>query len=231
MVDPYWYVWNVQLGTTSTSVTPYLTNATIEYGPIWQSWNLPTGTATTNLWRTWNGTTTSQTIVLDAAWGNWLPIQGYQTITLPVAAGRTPAEQRKYDRDQVALRRTYDRELKARQRAEAVAKKRAERLLLAHLSPEQRDEYERLQRFHVVGADGKLYRIRRGWSHNVELIEESDEGRFLTEQFCIHPIERVPDEDNLLAQKLLLETDPERFRRIANITRLHRRDEPVAVPA
>ena len=36
----------------------------------------------------------------------------------------------------------------------------------------------------------------------------------------IHPRERVPDSDTMLAQKLLLEADTERFLKIANVTNL-----------
>ena len=34
--------------------------------------------------------------------------------------------------------------------------------------------------------------------------------------FCIHPTERVPDADSMLAQKLMLETDHDRFLKTAN---------------
>jgi hypothetical protein len=98
------------------------------------------------------------------------------------------------------------------------ADKRAERLLLQFLSSDQEVQYRASRYFEVLSKDGmRRYRIRRGWAGNVTVIDPK--GREV-EQLCIHPNVSVPPEDNLLAQKLLLEADEEKFRRTANITRL-----------
>jgi hypothetical protein len=85
------------------------------------------------------------------------------------------------------------------------AKRRAEALLLAWLSPEQRAQYlsrGSRGRFEVTTAAGHRYRVcpggvvrlhPRGWA------------------YCIEATTPVPVADELLAFKLLLETDEPRF--------------------
>lgn len=98
---------------------------------------------------------------------------------------------------------------------------------------EQRAEYLRDKAFTVRLPDGKRYRIKKGWAGNVERVEDvrlpqqqspslvaNDRHYVAVEKLCIHPNDWVPDQDNMLAQKLLLEADEAKFRRIANITRL-----------
>jgi hypothetical protein len=82
------------------------------------------------------------------------------------------------------------------------ARQRAEALLLAWLSPQQRAQYRTCGRFEVITAAGHRYRVcpggvvrldRRGWA------------------YCIEATTAVPLADELLAFKLLLETDEPRF--------------------
>jgi hypothetical protein len=82
------------------------------------------------------------------------------------------------------------------------ARRRAEELLLAWLSPEQRAQYRAGGRFEVTTAAGHRYRVcpggvvrldPRGWA------------------YCIEATTPVPLADELLAFKLLLETDEPRF--------------------
>jgi hypothetical protein len=82
------------------------------------------------------------------------------------------------------------------------ARRRAEELLLAWLSPQQRLQYRAGGRFEVTTAAGHRYRVcpggvvrldRRGWA------------------YCIEATTSVPVADELLAFKLLLETDEPRF--------------------
>jgi hypothetical protein len=82
------------------------------------------------------------------------------------------------------------------------ARQRAEELLLAWLSPEQRAQYRTSGRFEVTTATGHRYRVcpggvvrldPRGWA------------------YCIEATTPVPVADELLAFKLLLETDEPRF--------------------
>ena len=82
------------------------------------------------------------------------------------------------------------------------ARQRAEALLLAWLSPQQRVQYRAFGRFEVTTAAGHRYRVcpggvvgrdPRGWA------------------YCIEAATPVPLADELLAFKLLLETDEPRF--------------------
>jgi hypothetical protein len=91
------------------------------------------------------------------------------------------------------------REALARRRQ---ARQRAEELLLAWLSPEQRLQYRASGRFEVTTAAGHRYRVcpggmvrldPRGWA------------------YCIEATTSVPVADELLAFKLLLETDEPLF--------------------
>jgi hypothetical protein len=82
------------------------------------------------------------------------------------------------------------------------ARLRAEALLLAWLSPDQREQYLSRGRFEVTTAAGHRYRVcpggvvrlnPRGWA------------------YCIEATSPVPVADEMLAYKLLLETDERRF--------------------
>ncbi|GAC1589689.1 MAG: hypothetical protein NVS3B5_22210 [Sphingomicrobium sp.] len=92
---------------------------------------------------------------------------------------------------------------------------RALRLLMSLLNEEQAAQYRSERAFEVRGHSGRRYRLRHGWARNIEVL--TDEGR-VTECLCIHPNQALPFADNLLMQKLFLETDEVAFRRLANIT-------------
>ena len=96
------------------------------------------------------------------------------------------------------------------------AEARAEKLLLAHLSEPQRIQYTKERKFRLLTKSGTEYEVQKGWAGNVVLIKKGK----AVERFCIHPKESVPEQDNMLAQKLLLEANEEEFLRIANKTRL-----------
>jgi hypothetical protein len=104
----------------------------------------------------------------------------------------------------------------------AEAKKRAieqaERLLRECLTPSQLEEFERQASF-KVDVDGKIYRVKKGWSGNVE--ELDTEGKRVA-NYCIQPRDSLPVYDNMLAQKLLLECNEPEFLRIANRTPAYR---------
>lgn len=139
-------------------------------------------------------------------------------------AGRpTRAERRRWRRvtaEQAERARIADeqRRLAAqereRQRIEAVERARA--LLLSNLDPVQRAEYEDTGQFHVhvQTKDGEhVYRISDGQAGNVARVE----GTRITCRYCIHPYGGgEPNEDVMLAQKLMLETDEQRFLQVAN---------------
>jgi hypothetical protein len=91
------------------------------------------------------------------------------------------------------------REALARQR---LARQRAEALLVAWLSPEQRAQYRARGRFEVTTAAGRYYRVCPGG-----VVRLNPRGS----AYCIEATAPVPLADEMLATKLLLETDERRF--------------------
>jgi hypothetical protein len=79
---------------------------------------------------------------------------------------------------------------------------RAEALLWARLSPAQRRQYRARPWFEVTIASGRRYRVLRG---GVVRVKPRGSG------FCIEATSPVPVADEMLANKLLLETDERRF--------------------
>lgn len=157
------------------------------------------GTATDTTWSIWtNDTTNTTTNNENDVWYVWASDGTGPTISDPPALSAEQIE---------ASRQAVDERHQKREEA----KERAQRLLVACLSEKQREEYERDRAFHVY-AGNRRYRIRTGRAGNVDLIEE-DRVRVI---YCGHPIEDVPDEDTMLAQKLLIETDEEAFLEMAN---------------
>lgn len=91
------------------------------------------------------------------------------------------------------------------------AHERSMRLLRSALSERQREELARGY-FEVCAPSGRRYRVYSdSASGNVQ--EHDDRGHLST--YCAHPV-GVPLGDQLLAQKLMLETDEEEFLRVAN---------------
>ena len=114
-------------------------------------------------------------------------------------------------------------EAKAKREA---AKERAIQLLRSALSPKQLQEFDRRGYFHVQVGD-RRFRVTRKRTHNV--LEVDGQSRILR-SLCAHPVEFVPDEDTMLSQKLILESHPEEFFKLANVMK-HRRRRPTPNPA
>lgn len=182
------------------------------YAP-WTYWCNTSATTTgvgIKVWQSWNSMTTAQT----TSYGNSICYHAqFQQAAKPLTA----EEQRAADErmQQERERRRLEDEKRTAERK--VAAELAEELLKEHLDDDQRQEFERSRIFHVIGQTGKRYRVKCARSGNVE--ELDDKGQAVN-RFCIHPVELVPDQDTLLAQKLLLQHDEAEFRRIANKTRL-----------
>jgi hypothetical protein len=80
---------------------------------------------------------------------------------------------------------------------------RAMQLLKQNLSSQQREQYERLGHFDVIGGDSGLrYRILRGSQLNVALLD--GKGKSIC-MLCFVPEGRLTVGDVMLAQKLALE--------------------------
>jgi hypothetical protein len=77
--------------------------------------------------------------------------------------------------------------------------------------------------FTIVGRDGRTYRITEGSTSNVQLIENGE----ATHSLCVVAEGlSLPVYDLMLAQKLMLETAPEDFHKLAIVRNL--REEPPA---
>ena len=94
------------------------------------------------------------------------------------------------------------------------AEQRAYTLLKRWLSPEQIAQLERHGYFEVRGSrTGKCYRIRREWNMNID--ELDGEGSRVA-VWCFSPAGHLPLGDNMLAQKIALETDEQAALAVAN---------------
>jgi hypothetical protein len=84
------------------------------------------------------------------------------------------------------------------------SEERSQNLLRQWLSPDQADQYDKYQRFEVVGSDtGTRYRISRGTIMNIE--ELAAKG-YVTRRWCFAPKGTFATGDVMLAQKIALET-------------------------
>lgn len=213
----HWNQWSVVFRDTTAGTTARMWGNTV-----------PTSTADLNVWNTWNSTTATTTVTIDNyVWNQWLTTTQTTRARTPLVAGTgfyapplTPEQQAEREVRRLAAEEQAQRERvryaeMERERDEATA--RATELLRDVLDEEQEAELITHARFHVRSQKGKLYRIRRGWSHSVDLIEDGK----IAGTYCIHPREAIPTEDSMLAQKLMLENAEDEFLRIANYSRAY----------
>lgn len=205
---------HIDTGTSSTTAVT-----------IWQRWNNEWVTST----NTTNATTTTSLYLptSDEVWQYWarewerghpypapaeelerrqarLTQAGCQGLVIAASS-----EQREQWR---RLEEEQRRKAEEEQKKVAEAKAKAESLLKSCLNPQQLEELERFNFFHLY-VGNKKYRIVRGRAGNVKLINEQGS---IVKTLCCHPKDRVPDADTMLAQKLMLETNEQEFLRIAN---------------
>ena len=125
---------------------------------------------------------------------------------------RPPETEMRERHRRLAQQRVGDMTAARRENAAALA----ERLLLEHLTEEQRQTYRRNGWFVVQGGKSKRqYRIRKTPSMiaNVDVLERDQ----VVHRLCGHcRVDQVPLADNLLAQKVMLEIAEDDFLRIAN---------------
>lgn len=182
-------------------------------------------TATWNGWVTQSSTTSSATVTV---WGAWLN-GGTGANTATAANAPDPDLLARWEAQRAEREAQWEAERAEREAAQAMARARAEETLRAVLDPEQWESWQREQRFELITQSGQRYRIRRGVSGNVRLIEDGEE----REALCAHPptvvldeegryVGTMPTEDVVIAQVLALRTDEEAFRRTANITPMRR---------
>jgi hypothetical protein len=207
--DP-WYQWTQTTTSASTMNT-------------WNLW-VDNGTAATSpsiVWNTWNQTQGTALTTNTTAWTAWNVPAGYHPAVQGIVGYQprqlTPEEIRERDERLEQLRI----EQEERRQREAEAREHAKALLLDHLSPAQKREYEQAGQFKVeVGA--RTFVIGRGTHGNVKEIHLQNGQEITLRSFCIPPVNgSIPEPDVHLAQKLMLEGGDESirdFHRIANIT-------------
>lgn len=105
------------------------------------------------------------------------------------------------------------RSAKLNRKKSQAANYRARSLLHRHLTRQQRAELRHTRAFKILGRDGRTYEITEGTATNVFLEHEGT--RYA---LCVVPKEEgLPLYDQLLAQKIMLETDPDAFLRLAKV--------------
>lgn len=186
---------------TSTSTTTDYT------GLIWRAWTETfetTYTATNTIgnatWVRWTtDDATTSTTSSNVIWRVWTA-NDYtygSTLTYPAAVEPTVQPARVSDV------------------AKAAAEAKARDLLLEHLTPEQAREFEASKSFVVTSRSGRRYRITLGRAHNVHELDADGKPAL---ELCGHVADyAVPNGDNVLAQKLMLEASEEEYLKLANV--------------
>lgn len=93
------------------------------------------------------------------------------------------------------------------------ARDKGKKLLLEHLSPEQKSEYETTQAFTVTAPSGTRYRIREGRQMNIDVLDEHGSRK---SGICFLPEGQLVAGDCMLAQKIALETCEDLALSVAN---------------
>lgn len=166
----------------------------------------------TNRYTVSSDTTVATPIVTSATWDKTFTFK-VQYINQFFAAAYKPES----TFDPVA----YAAKLAKEEKARFAAQKKARFLLKENLSAIQWKQFLDLDYFEVISVSGEVYRIKRGRSRNVTRIVNGQ----AVEILCAHPQVRCPDEDTMLAQKFMLETDEAAFRKVANIEQIHGKPE------
>jgi hypothetical protein len=96
---------------------------------------------------------------------------------------------------------------------------KARRLLLVHLTQEQREDYLATRTFVVKARSGRRYRITTNTIYGIHQLARCSFLRrreVVRRQWCISSVDLIPTPDRLLATKLLIEANEGHFRHIAN---------------
>lgn len=99
---------------------------------------------------------------------------------------------------------------RAKRREVLRSEQKARSLLHRYLTKGQRLELRKTNAFTMTGKDGRTYKLRLGSCANIETEHEGH--KYV---LCVIAKEWIPNYDTLLAQKVMLETEPEVFLRMA----------------
>lgn len=165
------------------------------------NWFSTTSSATTDAWAIWSwdsGTATVTSSIVNLAWQTWNASSTYVVSASDVSRAIG-----------ASIRRDRGDILEQGQKA----RKRAKKLLVENLNEKQRRTLEKHGWFEVKVGDRRFRIHNDRYQHNV--FELDGAGAKLRE-FCAHTSHACPQEDHVLAQKLMLEGCPEEFFAIAN---------------
>lgn len=109
--------------------------------------------------------------------------------------------------------------MKGQRRSYAKSQTKARALLHRYLTKEQRTTLRKLREFTMTGKDGRTYVVTEGSGMNVFL-----EHKGVKYRLCVVPKTNLPTFDVWLAQKVMLETDPEAFIRLARVVNTETRE-------
>lgn len=206
------------LGYTSAATTTGTTKV------IWANWVTASNTITTSastdtIWRIWSDSTNTTasittTAATDTIWPIWVN-QSIQTIR-PVGAPISPQVAAEAAAERARRDEAYRAQRAEEDRKRALADERARQLLVSVLSDQQKKDLANNGYFFVDAPSGRRYRIDKGRSGNVKVIDKVT--GVWTESLCIHQRDDVPVYDTMVMQKLLIETAEDEFRKVANIT-------------
>jgi hypothetical protein len=212
-------IWQDRVARAWMSSTSSTTSATtIDLG---NSWHIRTsGSASTG----WYDLEDGCTAAANAAWYStgWqdckhTKVQAYKAYR----AQETPEQLVERRAREELARQKREREEAERKVFIDTAKSRARRLLFSMLNPQQQKQLDEKNYFdltvHSQDGSQRVYRIEHGYAGNVKLLDANGQP---VRRYCIHADSRLPYEDQMLAQKLLLESNEQDFLRIANMTNL-----------
>jgi hypothetical protein len=178
----------------------------------WKEWNIRSGMATSDTIVTWTSWISSSENHFD---DSMVRLRG-EVIHQPwplTSVVPTPEEAEQIARRQAELAAEQERKLAERARCSL----RANELLMLALDESQRRDLRERGAFQleVLSRDGstRRYEIWRGRTGNVYQLDEAGRRIF---KFCAHPQIACPEQDTMLAQKLMLEADEEGFLALAN---------------
>ena len=155
-------------------------------------------------WTTTTATSTSTNLVYR--------VTLFGDVPLPYEADAERSEQVRRERNRI-FQEANNEANRLREAQIRIARERAEALLISLLPEAERVRLDNWGVIQVTGSEGGTYRIRRGYSGNIE----DEDGIF----YCAHPdMARggfwLPDADVMIAQMLLIQHDEATFLRIAN---------------
>ena len=214
---------------TATPTATPVTTGTAATDVVWRVWSTTsastwpavpiTSDVTWAGWCTASATTTACTAG-NIVWAIWAADSSSSTRSHVAPASFTESPELVAARDAERARQAEERRrLDEAARQERVrAAERATQLLLSVLDESQRRDLSEHGHFYVTApASGRLYRIDKGRSGNIKVIDRVT--RTWVESLCVHQQEMVPEADTMLMQKLLIESAEDELRAVANITR------------